>query len=121
MTGRNQGRAIEDIIQTLNRYIVGWINYFAIADIKHHMTAMDEWLRRRLRQICWKQWKTPRRRFEQLRQLGIPEILSILTAGTSKGDWRLSASPPLHRALSNVYWRERGLKSFLQHYLLRQT
>jgi len=121
MTRRNQGQSIDDVIQRLNRYIVGWVNYFAIADIKGHMTSIDEWLRRRLRQICWKQWKTPKRRYEELRRLGIPNILSILTAGTSKGVWRLSASPPLHRALSKAYWREQGLKSFLQQYVLLQT
>lgn len=97
------------------------MNYFALANIKRHMTGIDEWVRRRLRQICWKQWKTSKRRYEELCRLGIPAILARLTAGTSKGVWRLSASPPLQRALSNAYWHERGLKSFLQQYLLRQT
>jgi len=121
MTRRNQGWSIDDVIQTVNRYIIGWMNYFTIADIKGHMRAIDEWLRRRLRQICWKQWKTPKRRYEELHRLGIPNILSILIAGSSKGVWRLSASPPVQRALRNAYWRERGLKSFLQQYNLRQT
>lgn len=121
MTGRNQGRSVDDVIQTVNVYIIGWMNYFAIADIKGHMRRIDEWLRRRLRQICWKQWKTPKRRYEELCRLGIAIPSAILNAGTSKGDWRLAGSPTVQRALSNAYWRECGLKSFLQQYLLRHT
>jgi len=121
MTGRNRGRSVDDVIQTLNAYITGWMNYFAIADIKGHMTAIDEWLRRRLRQLCWKHWKTPKKRYEELRRLGLSDFWAIRAGGTSKGVWRLSASPPLHRTLNNAYWRKRGLKSFLQQYLLRQT
>jgi RNA-directed DNA polymerase len=75
----------------------------------------------RLRQYLWKQWKTPANRYQNLRALGVSEFWAIRAGGTSKGVWRLSASPPLHRALNNVYWQDFGLESFLQRYLLRQT
>jgi hypothetical protein len=85
------------------------------------MKRLDEWLRRRLRQICWKQWKIPKNRYRNLLQLGVPPHWAKLNAGTSLGNWRLSKSPWLHRALSNGYWQRFGLKSFLQHYTLRHT
>lgn len=121
MTRRNQGRAIEEIRDKLNSIIRGWINYFALADAKAHMQRLDEWLRRRLRQILWKQWKTPANRYRNLRTRGVTEYWAVRSGGTSKGVWRLSASPPLHKALNNAYWQELGLESFLQQYQLRHT
>lgn len=121
LTRRNGGQAIEDVCQALTPLIRGWVNYFALADAKTHMQRLDEWLRRRLRQIVWKQWKTPANRYRNLRQRGVEEFWAIRTAGTSKGNWRLSASPPLHKALGNAYWQQLGLASFLNSYNLRRT
>ncbi|MEA4901022.1 group II intron maturase-specific domain-containing protein [Desulfitobacterium sp.] len=42
----NEERAIK-----LRCYIVGWINYFKIADIRTLLTQTDEWMRRRIRMI----------------------------------------------------------------------
>jgi hypothetical protein len=121
LTRRNVGRSLEQIRNRLNPVIIGWTNYFALADARGHMQRFDELLRRRLRQIVWKQWKTPAKRHRNLRALGVSEYWAIRAGGTSKGYWRLSASPPLHKALNNAYWKQLDLKSFLQHYLLRYT
>ena len=121
MTRRSQGRSIEEVRDELNPYIRGWVNYFALADARAHMQRLDEWVRRRLRQVLWKQWKTPANRYRNLRTRGVSEYWAKRTGGTSKGCWRLSASPPLHQALGNAYWRELGLESFLHRYQLRHT
>ena len=121
LTRRSQGRSIEDIRDELNPFIRGWVNYFALADAKGHMQRLDQWVRRRLRQVLWKQWKTPANRYRNLRARGVSEYWAIRAGGTSKGIWRLSASPPLHKALNNAYWRQLGLESFLQCYQLRRT
>lgn len=121
MTGRSQGRPIEAVRGEMNPLIRGWANYFSLADAKAHMQRLDEWVRRRLRQVLWKQWKTPANRYRNLRTRGVSEYWAIRAGGTSKGAWCLSASPPLHRALNNAYWQQLGLESFLQHYQLRHT
>ena len=121
LTRRNVGRAIEQIRDRLNPVIIGWTNYYALADARGHMDRFDEHLRRRLRQIVWKQWKTPKKRYRMLRAAGVSEYWAIRTAGTSKGYWRLSASPPLHQALNNAYWERLGLKRFSSQYQLRHT
>jgi len=121
MTHRNSGRSLESIRDTLNRYLVGWVNYFALADAARPLDALDQWLRRRLRQLRWKQWKTTANRFHHLRSLGVSEFWAKRLAGSSKSYWRISKSPPLHHALNKVYWRDFGLKSFLQYYTLRHT
>ncbi|MGL4737343.1 MAG: group II intron reverse transcriptase/maturase [Cellulosilyticaceae bacterium] len=56
-TQRSNGYGNEKRIDKLKRYIRGWINYFKIADMKQLLMRTDEWMRRRLRMVYWKQWK----------------------------------------------------------------
>ena len=121
MTRRNQGQSLEEIRDRLNPVIVGWVNYYALADGRKHMARLDEWLRRRMRQVAWKQWKTPRNRYENLRNRGVSEYWAVRAGGTSLGTWRLSKSPPVHHALNNTYWQKFRLESFLRRYQLRHT
>ena len=121
MTRRNQGQSLEEIRDRLNPVIVGWVNYYALADSRTHMARFDERLRRRMRQIAWKQWKTPRNRYDNLRARGVSEYWAIRVGGTSLGPWRISKSPPVHHSLSNTFWLEFGLKSFLKQYQNRYT
>ncbi len=116
MTRRTNSQALEVVIERLNRYILGWVGYFRIGDAKDHLRHQDEHLRRRLRQLVWKQWKTPANRSRNLRALGISDFWAIRAGGTSKGQWRLSASPPLQRALNKAYWEQQGLVSFFNRY-----
>jgi Group II intron, maturase-specific domain. len=61
----------ENRIKKLKSYITGWINYFKIPDIKKLLSETDEWMRRCLLMIYWKQWKRVRTRFKMLQSLGI--------------------------------------------------
>ena len=63
LTGRSYGVSNDDRPIQLRRFIMGWINYFKIADIKSLLKTIDEWMRRRIRMIYWKQWKKIRTRF----------------------------------------------------------
>ena len=121
LTHRNSGRSLAAIRDTLNPYLVGWLNYFALADAASHLERLDQWVRRRLRQILWKHWKTTANRYHNLRSLGVSDFWAKRLAGGSKSYWRISKSPPLHHALNNAYWRDFGLKSFLQYYILRHS
>ncbi|CAN5817692.1 hypothetical protein BH23ACT12_BH23ACT12_18320 [soil metagenome] len=76
----------------------------------------DEWLRRRLRQVSWKQWKKPRSRARNLRKLGIPDQKAYEWSYSRKGSWRISGSAPLHRALPKAYWNSVGLDGFKESY-----
>ncbi|MEO3809559.1 group II intron maturase-specific domain-containing protein [Sphaerisporangium sp. B11E5] len=41
----------------LNACIRGWMSYFVLADLGRRLRDVDEWFRRRMRQIRWKEWK----------------------------------------------------------------
>jgi RNA-directed DNA polymerase len=116
LTSRRWGVSMERRIRELNRFTVGWTAYFALADTPRPLSDLDEWLRRRLRQVRWKEWKRYRTRRRNLRALGIPERSAREWAGSRKGYWRIAGSWVLHRALPDAYWCELGLQGFSDPY-----
>jgi RNA-directed DNA polymerase len=52
-TKRNNGRRLEDIIESVNRTSRGWYEYFKHSD-KHTFERLDPWIRMRLRSILRK-------------------------------------------------------------------
>ena len=71
LTSRKWGVSMERRIEEINRYTVGWTNYYALADTPSVFEGLDEWLRRRLRQVRWKEWKRPKTKRRRLIALGI--------------------------------------------------
>jgi len=116
LTARSWSISMEQRLQAINRFTVGWTAYFAYADTATPFRELDEWLRRRLRQIRWKEWKRYRTRWRNLRALGIPERAAREWAGSRKGYWRIAGSAVLNRALPNAYWSELGLQGFSNPY-----
>src|SRR5574344_887436 len=73
LTNRRKAISNEDRPLMLSRFIKGWVNYFKLADMKGMLKQVDEWLRRRIRAIYWKQWKKVRTRYRMIRQYKLPE------------------------------------------------
>ncbi|MGZ6240688.1 MAG: group II intron reverse transcriptase/maturase, partial [Syntrophales bacterium] len=65
------GRSLTRVIGELTPYLRGWVNYFRLSSVKRGFEALDEWLRRKLRCILWRQWKNPRTRARKLMERGI--------------------------------------------------
>mgnify|MGYP000951486761 FL=1 len=116
LTARSNGMSNKARIEKLKSYIMGWINYFKIADMKKLLAKGDEWLRRRIRMIYWKQWKRVRTRFKMLQTLGISKQKAWEYANTRKGYWRISNSPILSKSLNNTKLRELGYLFFSDYY-----
>jgi RNA-directed DNA polymerase len=116
LTARNWGVSMQRRITEINRFTVGWTAYFALADTPRPFEDLDEWLRRRLRQIRWKEWKRCSTKRRNLVALGIPERQARKWSATRKGPWRLAGSAPLQRALPKRYWADLGLRGFLDPY-----
>jgi hypothetical protein len=121
LTGRSWRIAMPERIERLNRYIAGWCNYFAMAETRSIFEDVDSWLRRRLRQVRWVEWKRASARRRNLIRLGITPRTARSLAGSSKGSWVLSHTPPLRNALPNQYWQNSGLLGFRQHWTLRHA
>jgi RNA-directed DNA polymerase len=109
LTQRTRGVSLEGMIAELAIYLRGWRGYFSYSQTPSVLKALDEWTRRRLRSVAWKQWKYGRARFRELRQRGVGKDLAAQTAGSSHGPWRIAGSPALTFALPNVYLNSLGL------------
>jgi RNA-directed DNA polymerase len=116
LTSRSNGMGNADRAKKLRRYIMGWVNYFKIADMKKLLQTTDEWMRRRLRMIYWKQWKRVKTRFKMLQSFGIHKQKAWEYANTRKSYWRTSNSPILSKSLGNNTIKELGFLFFSDYY-----
>jgi RNA-directed DNA polymerase len=110
LTKRTRSGKLEDVIQEINQYTMGWIGYHRLANTPSVYEGLDSWIRRRLRQMVWKRWKRGKTRYRELVKLGVPQERAALGA-VGKSPWRMAKSPVVHEALSNAYFRHSGLKS----------
>lgn len=111
LTRRTRGNSLAQIVKELSVYLIGWRGYFGFCETPSVLRDLDQWTRRRLRAIAWKQWKRGRTRFAELRRRGVGRDLAAQTAGSPHGPWRLSNSPALTIALPNAFFVSLGLAS----------
>jgi RNA-directed DNA polymerase len=116
LTSRRWGVSMERRIAEINRFTVGWTAYYSYADTPWPFEKLDKWLRRRLRQVRWKEWKRVRTKLRKLRAAGLPEHDARRWAFSRKGYWRIAGSPMITTALPNAYWANLGLEGFLEPY-----
>ncbi|WP_293953206.1 group II intron reverse transcriptase/maturase [uncultured Corynebacterium sp.] len=109
LTSRRWGVDMDYRIDRINRYVRGWMGYFQLAATPGVFKRLDEWLRRRMRQILWKQWKTPQARRRNLRCLGLSEYQIGKATLSARSYWAVAKTPTLHKALGTAYWVNRGL------------
>ena len=108
LTSRSNGWGDVKRKDELKQYITGWVNYFKLADMKKLLLKVDEWYRRRLRTVIWKQWKRIRTRLRNLIKLGIEKHKAWEYANTRKGYWHTANSPILSRSITNVRLQRAG-------------
>jgi group II intron reverse transcriptase/maturase len=115
LTRRTRSGKLEDILRDVNQYTRGWMAYFRLATTPSVYQELDEWTRRRLRQLLWKRWKHGTTRYRELIRLGVPNERAALGA-TGTSPWRMAHSPVVHEALSNAFWRNSGLEGLVLRY-----
>ena len=111
ITRRNSGRKLENIIKELNPVLRGWMNYYRVANIKGFIRDFMGWLRRRLRMVKMKQWKTYKAMHKEMRKLGIKG--NGLKMAVTK--WKNSNVHIIHQILPNQYFEDLGLIDMQQY------
>lgn len=114
ITKRNRGSSLDHVIRDLRSYLIGWRSYFGFCQTPSVLRDLDSWIHRRLRSYAWKQWKTGKRRFKELRKLGVGKDLAAQTAGSRQGIWHNSRSPALSFALPGRVLAELGVPLLLE-------
>lgn len=116
VTNRNRSMNFQYRIKKVNEIIVGWVNYYRLADMKTKLKELDKWLRRRLRACIWKTWKKVKTRYRNLKRLGVPEGKAWEYANTRKGYWRIAGSWIMTKTITNQRLTSHGLKTLSSQY-----
>jgi group II intron reverse transcriptase/maturase len=109
LTGRSRGCSVATMVADLRGYLLGWKAYFRLADTPGVFTALDQWLRRRLRMVSLKQWKRGTTVFRELRARGAPERVAAQAAAHACRWWRTATHTALHIALPTRFFDRLGL------------
>ncbi|MFN2624191.1 MAG: group II intron reverse transcriptase/maturase [Chthoniobacterales bacterium] len=111
ITKKARSMRLEQTLAILAPYMRGWRGYFGFCETPDQLVQLTRWIRLRLRDVLWRQWKTQRRRHAMLLRLGVRGNLAAKTAASGRGPWHLAHSKALSIALSNAYFRSRGFPS----------
>jgi hypothetical protein len=116
VTSRRQGISYDELKLKLKQYVVGWVNYYKLANMKMLLKDVDQWLRRRLRMFIWKRWKKTKTRYKRLKQLGYNHSNAIKYANTRKGYWQVAGSQILSCSITDDRLRKKGYQFFSDYY-----
>ncbi len=105
VTKRACGIKLEYVIKKLNQLLRGWMNYYKVANIKTLVKELMSWIRRRLRMIKMKQWKTYKKMHKEMRRLGIKGTEERMAVTR----WKNSNVHIIHMLLPNKYFEDLGL------------
>jgi len=108
--GRNLGRFIAEDLKPV---LKGWINYFRLAEVKGIFEELDGWVRRKLRNILWRQWKRPWTRARKLMQYGLDEVRAWRSATNERGPWWNSGASHMNQAIPKGFFDRLGLMNLL--------
>jgi group II intron reverse transcriptase/maturase len=122
LTRRSWGRSLRACILGLNAYLLGWLGFFGICTtgVERMLSNVDAHIRRRLRAIQVRHWKTKRTMARKLVWLGAtPKLVWRTTYLGRRSTWELSRTPAMHQGLRNAFFAERGLVSLADQHRKR--
>jgi RNA-directed DNA polymerase len=109
LTGRTWGVSMQHRLRSLNRYVQGWFGYYRISRTWGEVRELDKWIRRRVRQCYWKQWKRGPTRRRMLLRLGAAREEVHLASRSRKGCWRMCTNSVVQAALTNEWLDQQGV------------
>ena len=112
ITKRNRGVKFSQIIVELNRVIIGWTNYFRLAN-KWLATIrdLDGWIRRKLRCYKLKQCGRKYTIYKLLRSLDVPLQTSWNVVMYSQGWWNMTKTVAVNQSMGMKWFAQQGLQS----------
>ena len=116
LTSRSNGWGNDRRKEALRQYIIGWVHYFKLADMQYLLLGIDEWYRRRIRMVIWKQWKQIKTKLSNLVKLGVKKSKAWEWANTRKGYWHTAKSFILNTTITNERLRKAGYVFFADYY-----
>jgi len=108
-----RGWSLTRLIDRLRPILRGWGNYFRLAEVKITFQRLDQWLRRRMRCILWRQWKRTFTRARMLMKRGLSEERAWRSATNGRGPWWNAGASHMNQAYPKSFFDRLGLISLL--------
>jgi RNA-directed DNA polymerase len=108
LTGRNRGRSMEQVAETLAMYLRGWKEYFKLAETPKVFADLDRWIRHRVRVVQLKHWRNGSTVFRELRARGVPVSDAVKVARNTRR-WTRNAGMLLLHILRTDYFDALGI------------
>jgi len=91
ITRRTRGQSIVRVVADLRSYLVGWKNYFRLADTAGIFRELDEWIRHRMRALHLKHWRNGPTIYRELWARGLSSDAAARVAANGRRWWKNSA------------------------------
>jgi RNA-directed DNA polymerase len=108
LTQRSGGRSIEQVIERLRPYVLGWKAYFGLTQTPRVWRTLDEWMRHRMRAIQLKHWRRGTTIYRELLALGAPASVVHQVAANSRR-WQRNSRYLLNRIFTIAYFDRLGM------------
>jgi len=108
LTRRNNPFSMYQILQKLNEYLRGWLNYFKIQEFKYLFRDLDAWVRSRLRSMQLKKWKNPRKFQRIMINAGFDPHKAHRT-WVRMANWQSVMRKEVRFVMNSEWFRQRGL------------
>jgi group II intron reverse transcriptase/maturase len=93
LTRRSGGASLEQVVERLRSYVLGWKAYFGKAETPKVWRELDQWIRHRMRAIQLKQWRRGTTAYRELLARGARPDVALVVAGNMRRLWRNSGTP----------------------------
>ncbi len=104
LTPRGTHLRLEDSIERINRWYVGWASYFALTNYPAPLRKIEAHVRRRLRSRLVDQQKSQRNLTRKLIARGVPRRQAATTVYSHRGRWALSNTLAVTKAYPNDWF-----------------
>ena len=111
-----RGRSLARVIEELTPVIRGWAAYFRWVETRGTLEELDQWVRRKLRMLLWRQWKRPKARYRELLRRGLDQERAKASVGNGRGPWWNAGASHMNQAVTTAWLRQLGLLSLLDEH-----
>ncbi len=111
---RGRGRSLRRVIGELRPVLVGWVSYYRKSGVRNVFEQLDQWIRRKLRAILWRQWKRNWTRAKEMIRRGLSHEQAWTSATNGRGPWWNAGASHMNRAVPTRYLSQLGLVSLIQ-------
>lgn len=108
LTRRSSGRSLDELVQRLRRYLLGWKQYFRLAQTPRVFLELDQWLRHRLRAVQLKHWRRGTTMYREMLAMGASQTDARMVAANSRRWWHNSGMR-LNRIMPVAFFDRLGL------------